>query len=443
MKLNIFISPAVKAHSVKRMFFILLVLIVLFGTVSCARKAESSSAKEQVNLKMLWWGGDSRNKATLDAIEAYTKLNPNVKIEGQIEAWNTYFEKLLTQLAGGTLPDIVQLDFSFVPDLINQNKPFVDIASLSSIIDLSGFDMNFARSYGGGSSYLIGLPTGINGICGIYNVELAKKLGIDMSKSHEWSYDDLLRVGVAANQKDSDKYFIYFKKELYIHLVKTMLKQMSGKNLINDDKTLGYSRDDMISIFTYIRDLVDAKVVPPFEIGTVYETQIADNPDWLAEKYVMTTTYASLIGPFLDASPFEIDSTRFFVKENPVDKGIPATPVNILSIYNKSSNVNEAAKFLNWFFNDEQSINILGDVRGVPAVAKAREILVKEGKMRPQIAKAVDYALAWTGEPDNSQSLNVEVTNRLLDFIHEVGYKRMTPAQAVDEMSKELLLIVK
>ena len=431
--------------SIKKLFSVALVVSMLLSFMACTAKSSpvSSAAKEQVNLRMFWWGGDSRNKATLAAIEAYMKLNPNVKIEGQIESWDTYFEKLLTQLAGGSLPDIVQLDFSFVPDLIKQNKPFVDISTLSSIIDLSGFDMDFARSYGGGANYLIGLPTGINGICSIYNVELAKKLGIDMGKSHEWSYNDLLKVGVAANQKDSDKYFIYFKKELYIHLVKTMLKQMNGNNLINDDKTLGFSRDEMITIFTYIRDLVNAKVVPPFEIGTVYETQIADNPDWLRERYVMTSTYASLIRPFIDASPFEIDSTRFFVKENPVDKGIPVTPVNLFGIYDKSRNVNEAAKFLNWFFNDEEAIRILGDVRGVPSVDKARQILVKEGKIKPQIAKAVDLALKWAGEPDNSASLNTEVTNRLLDFIHEVGYKRMTPAAAADALSKELLLIVK
>ena len=428
---------------IKRGCFIIFALIMLFSVVACTPKSGSASSNETVNLRMLWWGGDSRNKATLASIDAYMRKNPNVKIEGQIESWDTYFEKLLTQLAGGALPDIVQLDFSFVPDLINQNKPFVDMTTLGNVIDLSGFDMDFAHSYGGGADYLIGLPTGINGICNIFNVELANRLGIDMSKSHEWNYDDLLRVGVAANQKDPDKYFIYFKKELYIHLVKTMLKQMNGNNLINDDKTLGFSRQEMISIFSYIRDLVDAKVVPPFEIGTVYETQIADNPDWLSERYVMTGTYASLIGPFIDASPFEIDSTRFLVRDNPVDKGIPATPVNLFGIYNKSTNINEAAKFLDWFFNDEESILLLGDVRGVPSVSKARRILVEKGMIKPQIAKAVDYAVSWSGEPDNSPSLNTEVTNRLLDFIHEVGYKRMTPAEATDALSRELLLIVR
>ena len=131
------------------------------------------------------------------------------------------------------------------------------------------------------------------------------------------------------------------------------------------------------------------------------------------------------------------------MKDNPVDKGIPATPVNLFGIYDKSRHVNEAAKFLNWFFNSDESIMILGDVRGVPSVAKARQLLVEKGKIRPQIAKAVDLALKWAGEPDNGPSLNTEVTNRLLDFIHEVGYKRMTPEQATDALSKELLLIVK
>ncbi len=429
-----------------RLLVAVLVLSMLVLLVSCSEpkpQQEGAKADDQVNLTFLWWGGDARNQATYAAMDAYMAKHPNVKIEGQTEAWDTYYEKLLTQLVGNSTPDIVQLDYSFVPDLVNQGKPFVDMLTLDGKIDLSGFDLEFAKSYGGGSDYLIGLPTGINGICVIYNVELAKKLGIDMSKSDTWTFEDLITVGQQVNQKDSGKYFMYFKKELEIILVKTMLKQMNGHNLINDDYTLGFTRDEMIEIFQYIRRLVDTKTIPPFEIGTVYENQIADNPDWLNERYVMTGTYASLIGTFMDASPFEIDSTRFFVMDNPVDKGVPATPTNILGISKKSKNVDAAADFLNWFYNDEEAIDILGDVRGVPPVAKAREQLEKNGKIREQISKGANYALEWTGEPDNSISLNTEITNRLLDFIHEVGYNRMTPEQATDALMEALQQILK
>ncbi len=428
-----------------RKFVVLAVVAVMLILAACGNAGSEGKGQDQsgapgdpIKLKFMWWGGDARNEATYKAIDAYMAKHPNVKIEGQVEAWDTYFEKLLTQIASNSAPDIIQLDYQFVPDLINQGKPFVNMLELQDRIDMSGFDMDFAKRYGGGSDYLIGLPTGVNGISNIFNVELAKKMGIDMSKSDTWDFEDLITIGQEVNKQDPDKYFIYFKKELQIILVKVLLKQKTGHNLINDDYTLGFTRDEMVNIFQYIRRLVDTKTVPPFEIGTVYETQIADNPDWLNERYVMTGTYASLIGTFIDASPFEIDSTRFFVTDDPADEAIPATPTNILSINNRSSHVDAAADFLDWFYNDEEAIEILGDVRGVPAVSKARDQLEKNNKIRPQITKGVNYALEWTGLPDNGPSLNTEITNRLLDYIHQVGYNRMTPEQATDELMKEL-----
>lgn len=435
----------------KKTIVLLLALCLTVMVAACGNGNSNGGAssggdgapqQEEVNLRFMWWGGEARNAATFAAIEAYMEKNPHVKIEGQFEAWGTYFEKLLTQLVGNNAPDIVQIDYQFVPDLINQGKPFVNMLELSDQIDMSGFDLDFAKSFGGGDDYLIGLPTGINGISNIYNVDLAKELGIDMTDSATWDWEDLIEVGQEVNKQDPDKYFIYFKKEMQLAVVKTMLKQMNGNNLIKDDYTLGFTSEEMTEIFSYIRRLVDTKTIPPFEIGTVYETQNADNPDWLKSRYVMASTYAAIIPDFIDASPFDIESSRFFVMDNPVDKGVPATPTNMLGIYNKSKHVDEAAKFLDWFYNDEEAIRILGDVRGVPAVQKARDLLVSENTMMPQIVSGVNYALDWTGIPDNAPSLLAEVTNRVMDFIHEVGFGRTSPEDAADALSKELELML-
>lgn len=68
----------------------------------------SQADGNQVTLRFAWWGGDSRHTATLDAIAAYEKQNPNVKIEAEYQGYDGYNDKILTQLAGGTQPDIMQ-----------------------------------------------------------------------------------------------------------------------------------------------------------------------------------------------------------------------------------------------------------------------------------------------------------------------------------------------
>jgi multiple sugar transport system substrate-binding protein len=53
------------------------------------------------NLALAWWGNPTRNKNTQAMIDAYMKANPDVKISGQPGEFNSYWDKLATQTAGG------------------------------------------------------------------------------------------------------------------------------------------------------------------------------------------------------------------------------------------------------------------------------------------------------------------------------------------------------
>lgn len=38
------------------------------------------------------------------------KKNPNITIEAEYGSWDGHYQKLVTQLAGGTAPDLMQTD---------------------------------------------------------------------------------------------------------------------------------------------------------------------------------------------------------------------------------------------------------------------------------------------------------------------------------------------
>ena len=71
----------------------------------------TAKEKEPVTLRFSWWGGDSRHEATIKAIELYMEKNPDITIEYEYMGFDTYYQKLLTQLSGGTQPDIVSVDY--------------------------------------------------------------------------------------------------------------------------------------------------------------------------------------------------------------------------------------------------------------------------------------------------------------------------------------------
>ena len=60
------------------------------GSSATEQSGASQTDVEQVTLRFAWWGGDSRHTATLEAIAAYEKQNPNVKIEAEYQGYDGY-----------------------------------------------------------------------------------------------------------------------------------------------------------------------------------------------------------------------------------------------------------------------------------------------------------------------------------------------------------------
>ena len=82
-----------------------------------AQTEGESDGGEPVTLRFSWWGADVRHEATLAAIEAYQKANPNVSIEAEYQGFEGYQQKMMTQLTGGTAPDLIQIDNVWLMDL--------------------------------------------------------------------------------------------------------------------------------------------------------------------------------------------------------------------------------------------------------------------------------------------------------------------------------------
>jgi hypothetical protein len=90
------------------------------------------------------------------------ELNPHVKIEGEYQGYDGYQQKIMTQIAGNSAPDIMQLDYPWLPDLAAQGDNFVDL-SQESAVDLSQFPQTVLEEYNSVNSKIVALPMGTNG----------------------------------------------------------------------------------------------------------------------------------------------------------------------------------------------------------------------------------------------------------------------------------------
>jgi len=147
------------------------------------------------NLALAWWGNPTRNKNTQAMIDAYMKANPDVKISGQPGEFNSYWDKLATQTAGGQAPDIIQMDMNYISEY----------GTRGALLDLSKVDTSkFVEGTvdpGKINDKLVGINAGINTAVILANPKVFEKAKIDLPNDKTWTWDQMIEVGAEAASK--------------------------------------------------------------------------------------------------------------------------------------------------------------------------------------------------------------------------------------------------
>lgn len=162
------------------------------GNETTAQAGKTAGKQEKVTLRFAWWGDEGTHQATLKAIELYMDRNPNVTIEAEYGGFDGYQQKISTQLAGQTAPDIIQLNANWMPDYANKGDFFIHLQDYPDLMDVSGFDEEFLNSFCVFNDQLIALPTGMNARTAYMNKASAEKFGLDISLDDKLTWEDYI-----------------------------------------------------------------------------------------------------------------------------------------------------------------------------------------------------------------------------------------------------------
>ena len=421
------------------MICIMIMLLAALPMFANGSAENSESADGKVNLRFSWWGNDARHKATMEVIDKYMEENPNVQISAEYRGQSER-EKIATQLAGGTVADIVQLNPPWMGDFTSTgNGFFEDLTQYSDVLDISGFDAQFLKDNGTFNGQLIGLPTGVNSRTCIINKTLAEQFGIPTSMDTEWTWEDFYEIGKTVHEKDPSKYFFNADTvDMTEFVLLPYLVQRTGNQLIQDDYTRGFTEDELKEVLTYIAKLYSDGVVVPVEEGNVFLNSIWTNPQWLNGNIVLEFSWTSLYDAVTADVNAEMGTFILPVLEDAKNTGLIITPSQLLSISSTSKNKEEAAKFLNYFFNDPEAGLILGDVRSVPPVDSIQQLCEDEGLIDAEIIKATQYAQENQGLYRNTLSGNSEIVKVLNDAVEQVAYD----SNAVDKAAADAVKMI-
>ena len=423
-------------------FLSLLLAVCMLCTMLSTLALADAATDAPVTLRFRWWGGDARNEATIQVIEQFEALYPNVTIEYEPGSADGYHDKLATELAGGTAPDIVQIDPETFPTYVANGDYFYNLDDFD--IDMAAFEEGYIHLQINGyyDGKQLGLPTGIAGPAIVVNKALAEKLGVDL-KVENMRWEDIIELGkaVRAASDDPDVYLLCANKDyIAILFVMSYVKQLCGGAAFVDGK-LVVTEEQLTQVYEFVKELFDSQTVPSIEYMAAYAgDNIQSDANWLAGKYVAAMAYISTVDVMVANGPADTEyyAGSLPVMEGATDGGWASNTPQVLAITKTCQNPEVAAAFLNYFFTNETAMETLGATRSVPPTARAREISAANGKLSPLQSECADVAVAISGTPNDKIFSTAESKNILYDAVEAIAYGDMTPAEAAADTIAQL-----
>lgn len=406
-------------------------MLIIGFIVGCGGKKEADNDK--IVLRFSWWGNTVRHETTLAAINRYMELNPNVKIEAEYGGWDGYYQKVSTQLVGGVAPDIMQLDIPWLPEM-TKSDVFLNLYDYTDTMDLSGFNENFLKSSGEYNGKLLSLPTGVNGFILLHDKALNEKY--DIKGNMNW--DDFIEVGKQIQEEEGEEKFLLMADSGSINggVLRRILVQKTGKNLVSEDYERNFSVEDATETFDVIKRLYSSKVLPPLENTLSYDNNWKEYPQMLNGNIFSAFDLIAGIAATQDFLPeVEWEAVSLPVLDDAKDSGTWIRPAQMISISKNTKHPEEAAKFLNYFYNNEEAIKLLGTARSVPAIERAWDILEEEGILDPATAKAVSVLMENSGVSQNLPEYESTLSALNKEFIHAIALGQLTPEEAAKQFT--------
>lgn len=343
-----------------------------------------SIAGDGAELSFSWWGGDARHEATQKAVKAFEAENPGITVSTNYGAWTGWEDSMSTAFYAGSAPDVNQVNWNWIYDYDNGGDTFVDLSTLSDIIDLTQFNQE-ALDQCTIDGRLLAIPVAMTGRVFYWNKSTFEKAGIDIPAS----YDDLLAAGAAFEKLGDDYYPLSMGEYDRTIFMVWALETKYGKPWVENGE-LQYTAEEIAEGLQMFTDLEEAHVIPTIQklAGDGAES-LDKNPNWIEGRYAGIFEWDSSASKFSDAL---VDDQEFVVGEYLTGLGDNPggfTKVSLgFSISASCDNPEEAAKLINFLLNEKDGVLPMGSERGIPLSAAALAVCKENDLLDPVTAEA-------------------------------------------------------
>jgi multiple sugar transport system substrate-binding protein len=365
------------------------------GLAGCAPGSQGGSGSPggggeggTAELALAWWGNPTRNKNTEEMIATYMAANPNVKISGQPGDFSGYWDKLATQTAGGTAPDIIQMDMAYI----------AEYGTRGALLDLGAVDVSkFAEGTvdsGKINGKLVGVNAGINSAVVLANPKIFEKAKMEVPDDKTWTWDQLAEVAAEVASKagvplgmagllGSDNGF-------------ALVLRQNGKELFTPDG-LGFDAADAQAWYDRMIKYQKAGALgTPEQIseeGSGSSAKPLDQSALVVGKAAMTASNSNQLEAISAAAggDYLMEMLRFpSLAGNATERKAWYKASMLWSASARTKNPDAAVAWINWFANDPAAANIDLAERGIPPNTELlAEVTPKLSEAQQVVAKYI------------------------------------------------------
>lgn len=404
-------------------------------TKSASETGSNTSKPEKIDMRIMWWGSQTRHDRTLAVLDLYTKKNSHITFQPEFMGSNDYWQKLNTLVAANDVPDVFQIGNNFLT-YYSAIEPLDEYAK-NGLIDVSDTNENFLSTTRINGE-LLGISLGTNSLAMLYDPAIFDQAGIPYPTT-DWTWDEFEKACYTIKEK-TGLYGSSLLNDFFIGGIISIPQYGTGETFYNEDVTgLGYKDDQFFANYLQMKyNLTKAGAYPT--PGELAEIKDIEGDLIVTGKAAITWVHSNQLVAVMNAAnrPLAITVPPKRTKDGP--SGLCIRSSQAMSIYNKSKYKEEAAKFISFFVNDVDANYILDGERGVPIMGKVRSALAeKADSVTRQMYEFVDLTGQLASNPPPVEpAAQIEIQDIITRVNEQVIFDQVTPLEGAQIMRKEV-----
>jgi len=370
------------------------------GTTLSACGGGTGAGSSNSKLTMTWWGSDQRHAAYKKALATFQKDNPKIQIQETYQGYDGYFDKFNTNVAGGSAPDLMQMDTALVAQYARKGVLAPIDEYVGKTLDLTGFSKTLLAN-GTVDGKLYGVPSGIGVNQLTVNRSGLEKLGLKFPEN-EWTWNDLKAIAQDVYKKSGGKtYGVDDGGGSTLQCFEIFAREKGQQFFSDDGKKLGFTPETLQEWWEFWAEMRKTNAAPPAAITSAAHNDLTKNAVVIGKALFTfdSGVYGaggSITDAKLDFLPTPQGNWSGAREGNYVNGGV------LLSATKASKRIADSVKIISFFAQNDTAIKDMQLQRGIPPTEKARNLIASGLSETDKLNMAcADYISQRVGKATN------------------------------------------